>query len=82
MLVYPHSCLFPSDIGKIRDVVFLKTAQPLEENACYEIKVIVIKVISVAAITAHAFSNLDSRFLEMGIRLQGKAQAYQLKHKD
>lgn len=82
MLVYPHSCLFPSDVGRIRDVTFLKTAQPLEENAWSEIKVIVIAVISVVAITAHAFSNLDSRFLEMGIRLQGKAQAYQLKHKD
>lgn len=76
MLVYPHSRLFPSDVGRIRDITFLKTSQPLEENTCYKIKVIVIIVISVAAIAAHAFSNMGSVLME--IRLQAKTQAYQL----
>ena len=71
MLVYPLSCLLPGDVGRIPDVMFLKTAQPLEENACCKIKVIVIVVIS-------AFSDLGYVFMEMGIRLQVKAQAYQL----
>lgn len=71
MLVYPLSCLLPGDVGRIHELTFLKTAQPLEENACCKIKVIVIVVIS-------AFSDLGSVFMEMGIGLQAKAQAYQL----
>lgn len=70
MLVYPLSCLLP-DIGRIHELTFLKTTQPLEENACCKIKVIVIVVIS-------AFSDLGSVLMEMGIRLKDKAQAYQL----
>lgn len=78
ILVYPYSYLFPSDIGRISGITFLKTSQPPEENIHYKIKVIVIIVITVTAITAHAFSNMGSVLMEREIRLQAKTLAYRL----
>jgi hypothetical protein len=62
--------LFHSDIVRISDIIFLKTSQLLTENIHYKIKLIVIIVIIITAITSHAFPNMGSGLMEREIRLQ------------
>lgn len=64
--------LFPSDVIRISDIIFLKPFRLLKENMHYKIKVIVIIVIIIIAITAHAFSNVGSVLMEREIRLWAK----------